>query len=96
METTVGMMKNLSQYQFDFILFTGNVRFNLLRGFLPRHYHPVYLCIGDIPAHNVWNQSPIDQIDVIQTWTNLFTTYFPGNYSTHCQRFEVYNGLCYV
>ncbi|XP_077972513.1 sphingomyelin phosphodiesterase-like [Styela clava] len=53
--TVEGMMKNLSQYQFDFILFTG-----------------------DIPAHDVWNQSQSDQIDKNNRFTQLILKYFPG------------------
>lgn len=53
--TVEGMMKNLSNYHFDFILFTG-----------------------DIPAHDVWNQSRSDQIDRNDRFTQLILKYFPG------------------
>ncbi|XP_076822580.1 sphingomyelin phosphodiesterase-like isoform X1 [Clavelina lepadiformis] len=35
------------------------------------------LFAGDIPAHDVWNQTKEDQIDKINRWTTLLKTYFP-------------------
>ncbi|XP_076823452.1 sphingomyelin phosphodiesterase-like [Clavelina lepadiformis] len=36
------------------------------------------LFTGDIPAHNVWNQTKEDQIDKINRWTTLLKSYFPN------------------
>lgn len=33
---------------------------------------------GDIPAHDVWNQSRSDQIDRNNRFTQLILKYFPG------------------
>ncbi|XP_078493661.1 sphingomyelin phosphodiesterase [Ciona intestinalis] len=32
---------------------------------------------GDIPAHNVWNQTKEDQIDKLRRWTDLLKKHFP-------------------
>jgi len=84
LETIEGMMKNLSQYQFDFILFTGtehssNSLSMFSVGTLFEKYF--FVNVGDIPAHNVWNQSTTDQTEAIETWTSLFKTHFPGTFA---------------
>jgi len=33
---------------------------------------------GDIPPHNVWNQTKDDQINAVSVLTNLFLKYFPN------------------
>lgn len=33
---------------------------------------------GDLPPHNVWNQSKSDQLSALDTLTGLFKKYFPN------------------
>lgn len=35
------------------------------------------LWTGDLPAHNVWNQTRDDQLTAYQTLMDLFLKYFP-------------------
>lgn len=39
---------------------------------------------GDLPPHNIWNQTKEDQLNAINVLTDLFLKYFPNKriYST--------------
>ena len=39
---------------------------------------------GDLPPHNIWNQTKLDQLNAISVLTGLFLKYFPDKviYST--------------
>ncbi|BFZ21086.1 hypothetical protein BsWGS_24125 [Bradybaena similaris] len=51
---------------------------NMFATLAQNHTFDLIYWTGDVPAHNVWNQSRADQIDTINYVVSLILKYFPG------------------